>query len=232
MVRRYADTIQVADRGIADFPEAADSFRLHKSEALLAQGDTKGARAALEGTPPNNFKIIYQRFNIALYERNYAEARRAIAARLQFPNQEEISPVDVFEGFIAMAERDAEKAKAAFLAARQGYEIRVRAHPENPFFHSMPAIVDAALGDKEAALRKNREAMKFIDDPLEKNSLLIDLATIYCWTGERDRALAQIEGLAKIPNGLSYGELRLDPAWDSLRSDPRFKKIVASLKPK
>jgi hypothetical protein len=26
--------------------------------------------------------------------------------------------------------------------------------------------------------------------------------------------------------------LRLDPVWDSLRGDPRFEKIVASLAPK
>ena len=37
---------------------------------------------------------------------------------------------------------------------------------------------------------------------------------------------------AKIPNGASYGELRLDPVWDSLRGKPRFEKLVASLAPK
>jgi hypothetical protein len=29
-----------------------------------------------------------------------------------------------------------------------------------------------------------------------------------------------------------YGDLRLDPMWDSLRGDPRFEKIVTSLAPK
>jgi hypothetical protein len=36
---------------------------------------------------------------------------------------------------------------------------------------------------------------------------------------------------AKLP-GLTDGELRLGPDWDSLRGDPRFEKIVASLAPK
>ena len=30
----------------------------------------------------------------------------------------------------------------------------------------------------------------------------------------------------------TYGDLKLNPVWDSLRGDPRFEKIVASLAPK
>jgi hypothetical protein len=41
-----------------------------------------------------------------------------------------------------------------------------------------------------------------------------------------------LEYSAQIPGGVHYGDLKLDPVWDSLRGDPRFEKIVASLKPK
>jgi hypothetical protein len=34
------------------------------------------------------------------------------------------------------------------------------------------------------------------------------------------------------PYGLSYGSLKLDEVWDSLRSYPRFEKIVTALAPK
>ena len=59
-----------------------------------------------------------------------------------------------------------------------------------------------------------------------------NLAMIYAWTGERDVAIKQIELAATLPNGLHYGDLVLNPMWDSLRGDPRFEKIVASLAPK
>jgi hypothetical protein len=45
-------------------------------------------------------------------------------------------------------------------------------------------------------------------------------------------ALEQLEAVARIPGGPSYGQLRLDPMWDPLRGDPRFEEIVASLAPK
>jgi hypothetical protein len=36
----------------------------------------------------------------------------------------------------------------------------------------------------------------------------------------------------RVPNSLSYGILNLRTESDSLRADPRFEKIVASLAPK
>jgi hypothetical protein len=63
--------------------------------------------------------------------------------------------------------------------------------------------------------------------------LITNLARIYALTGEKDDlALKQLDIVSKLPYGPSYGELRLDPEWDSLRGDPRFEKIVASPAPK
>jgi hypothetical protein len=45
-------------------------------------------------------------------------------------------------------------------------------------------------------------------------------------------ALEQLAMAAQIPSGVTYGELKLYPQWDSLRDDARFQKIVASLAPK
>jgi hypothetical protein len=60
----------------------------------------------------------------------------------------------------------------------------------------------------------------------------INLAQIYAWTGEKDLATKQIEMVQRVSNRLSYGLLKLHPHWDSLRGDPRFEKIVASLAPR
>jgi hypothetical protein len=54
---------------------------------------------------------------------------------------------------------------------------------------------------------------------------------IYAWVGEKDLAIEQLAIAAQIPAGITYGELKLYPQWDSLRDDPRFQKILASLAP-
>ena len=72
--------------------------------------------------------------------------------------------------------------------------------------------------------------------PIAKDStdgpqVAFHLALIYAWTGDRDLAIEQLETVAKIPSGPTYGMLRLDPVWDSLRGNPRFEKLLASLAP-
>jgi hypothetical protein len=57
------------------------------------------------------------------------------------------------------------------------------------------------------------------------------LAEIYARLGEPDRALELLEKLVPVPNALYYGELKLEPAWDPLRSNPRFNQLLAQLAP-
>jgi hypothetical protein len=52
-------------------------------------------------------------------------------------------------------------------------------------------------------------------------------AQVRAWVGEKESALDQLLKIAKQPGGPSYGELKLDPGWHDLRTDPRFAEIVA-----
>jgi hypothetical protein len=55
---------------------------------------------------------------------------------------------------------------------------------------------------------------------------------IYAACGEKEAALQQLKTSSELPVGVTYGELRQSPDWDSLRGDPRFEQIAASLAPK
>jgi hypothetical protein len=62
---------------------------------------------------------------------------------------------------------------------------------------------------------------------------MTNLARIYALSGERDLALQQLEVLSKLPSswfGISYGDLRLNPEWDSVRDNPRFEKVLEESK--
>jgi hypothetical protein len=46
-------------------------------------------------------------------------------------------------------------------------------------------------------------------------------------TGETDQALTILEHSLNTPNGITVPILKLDPLWDSLRSDSRFQALIA-----
>ena len=53
------------------------------------------------------------------------------------------------------------------------------------------------------------------------------LAEIYVRTGEFDEAFRLLDHLLAVPShGLTVPMLKLDPAWDPLRKDPRYQTLI------
>src|SRR5216110_1089412 len=143
-------------------------------------------------------------------------------------------PLTFMEGCVARAFGDGAAARKAFTPARSEVERTVREQPDYGPPLCVLGLIDAGLGRKEEALLEGRRALELA--PMAKDSLdgvdvLYVYAVICAWTGERDLAIEQLETLAKIPAGPSYGDIRLSPNWDPLRGDLRFEKIVALLAP-
>jgi hypothetical protein len=61
--------------------------------------------------------------------------------------------------------------------------------------------------------------------------LAVDLARVYLLCGENELAIKQLESLEQVPQALTFGDLAELPDWDPLRTDPRFQKLLATLKP-
>ena len=139
------------------------------------------------------------------------------------------------EGLIGRMTKDDAKARAAFTAARAEQEQQVRAHPDDAGALSLLGSIDAALGRKEEALREGRRAVELLPvekEPTDGKRMIVGLARIAAWVGDKDLACEQLAVAIRRPSELSYGQLKLYPWWDSLRGDPCFEKIVASLAPK
>jgi tetratricopeptide (TPR) repeat protein len=142
------------------------------------------------------------------------------------------------EGLLARAMHDEARARKAFTAARLEQEELVQKQKDYGPALCVLGLIDAALGNKEAALQVGRRAMELL--PVQKDStdgqeLIAFFALIAAWASEQDLALQQLATAAPTPGATyiaSYGMLKLSPFWDPLRGDPRFEKIVASLAPK
>jgi Flp pilus assembly protein TadD len=126
--------------------------------------------------------------------------------------------------------------RSEFTAARDQLNRKVEESPDEPDLLSALGIVDAALGRKEEAIQEAKRAREMC--PISKNAeigpgLVANLAIVYAWTNEPGLAFQELTIAVNTPNTiLYYGQLKLDPAWDTLRNDPRFDKLLAELAPR
>src|SRR4029450_3598546 len=73
------------------------------------------------------------------------------------------------EGLIARMTKNEPKARAAFTAARAEQQKRADSQPDYAPAMCVLAVMDAALGRKEEALREGRRAIELL--PVEKDSI-------------------------------------------------------------
>jgi len=125
--------------------------------------------------------------------------------------------------------------ESALTAARAIFERTTREQPDYPQAWAYLGLTDAMLGRCNEAIQEGKRACEIL--PYSKDSWVGStfttyLAEIYITCGEKEAALQQLKISAELPTGVSYGELKQSPIWDSLRGDPRFEQIIASLAPK
>jgi len=243
LMRDYGNARGTIDRLVALEPSNIDHRLRRAGVEVSERADLRPVRAVLEKMVTDDRasteRIAPGRFFLALCERDPVAADRALAAITDNAfgaRQGWVGFTRAYaEGLVARIKGDDDSARAAFSAALAEQEKVVRAQPDDGGALCFLGLINAALGRKEDALSEGRRAVDLL--PVTKNAIdgvdiLYFYAVICAQTGERDTAIEQLETLAKIPAGVTYGELRLDPFWDPLRGDPRFEKIVASLAPK
>src|SRR6266496_1283363 len=179
-------------------------------------------------------------FLCALAERDWAAAEQALTALGNNPFWGDLVTLrrQFGEGLLAHAMHDEGRAQKAFAAARLEQEQIVQQQTDYGPPVCVLGLIDAALGNKEAALQEGRRAMELLPvekDAVDGQAVMAYFAIIAAWAGEKDLALQQLATAAPTYGAAiatSYGMLKLFPFWDPLRGDPRFEQIVASFAPK
>jgi serine/threonine protein kinase/tetratricopeptide (TPR) repeat protein len=240
-LRRYAEEQAVLDRALNIAPNDVGAKAARAFVEFNWKANTQPLHQLIDqirARNPSTVESIADSWLIcALAERNPATAVNALAALGENSITDQairLSP-RFAEGLIARMTKDDWRARSAFTAARMEQEKIVQAQPDYAPALCVLGLIDAGLGQKDEALREGRHAMELL--PPEKDStngthMIIYLAMIAAWVGDKDLACEQLSVAFRYPDPPSYGELKLLPYWDPLRGDARFEKIVRSLAPK
>jgi TolB-like protein/Flp pilus assembly protein TadD len=228
--RNFEAADKIFDRAIEAAPE---SFGPRAGKAKLAV-DWKGDLSVMEkeltkmpsGVDPDGL-VTFARVQLLLLQRKFSDA---LALLKQSPQDvSHYKPREFFEGAIYTFLNDKEKALSAFKRARPIAEKALRESPTDASRHVILGMILAGLGEKDEAIAEGRRAVELLpesQDALDGPKTTVALAQIYAWTGESDQALQLLDRSLSTPNGVTAPFLRLDPIWDPLRSDPRFRALI------
>ena len=239
--RRFSEMAKALDRAIVIIPHQAAARILQSLIACERIGDTRPLHDTIEAMVTADPQVAPQLaeywFRLGCWERDVSIMDKAIAVMPSEGMAVDSArfPRSWCEAVAAKERGEISLAHTKFLQARKEIAEVVRQQPSFPIMLSVLGVVDANLGRKDLAIAEGRRAVELL--PLSKDSIngaraVYFLSIIYAWTGETDLSVQQLQFAASIPSDVCYGFLLLDPAWDPLRGDPRFEKILASLAPK
>ncbi|MBA2433809.1 MAG: hypothetical protein H0V54_01755 [Chthoniobacterales bacterium] len=240
VLRLYGKNRKILDRALAIVPDDPALLVQRAAVEFDARGDIEPMREAIDAALAKDHTVgkifVDLWYQLALCRGDAENASRAVAVMKSSDAHEEGVPYPKAwcEGVIARLRNDPAAAQAAFLDARN--ELGRIVEEQGDFAEGLSALgmVNAALGDKEKAIREGSRAVELL--PASKDAivgplLLQNLALIYAWTGEKTEALRTLKKVTSMPGYLSYGLLLRHPLWSPLREEPGFQEILASLAP-
>ena len=219
-------------------------LKVDKALAVQYQkyGDKAAVWAAIAGLPASladDPVILRHSLCLAFSDRDWSKADHFLDQlksgkdAVSFAYTPTRIPIGCFALFLARLQ--GKHPGAEFDAARAELAKGVETAPDDAGLLSELAIADALLERKDGALKEARVAVEMTPvskDALDGPRFVINEAVVYAWTGQPDLAFERLAVSAKTPNGIVYGELKVDPLWDPIRQDPRYEKLLAELAPK
>jgi TolB-like protein/Flp pilus assembly protein TadD len=235
-LRNFEAAEKTIDRASAIAPDSFATAGLKAYLAIASRGDLTGAEKQISSLPADvdpNGLVTWARSWILILQRKFPEALAVVqkfsGETLALPNSTAPAPKALLEGTIHLLDGDRTKAQTEFEKARVISEQLLREAPEDPARHAQHGVILAALGRKQEAIAEGKRAVELrpeSQDAFDGPQCTAALAQIYAWTGESDEAFRLVDHLLGIPNGLTMPMLKLDPAWDPLRKDPRFQALI------
>ncbi|MGZ5005248.1 MAG: tetratricopeptide repeat protein, partial [Chthoniobacterales bacterium] len=230
----YDEAAEAFDHALEAAPGDARLIS-EKATTLQMKGDLPGAAQILDTLPTDadRGQSTPWRLNQWIDKRNYAPAIAALQnileKRADFPKSKVAETLSNL-GYVEMLNGDRDSAIRHLTEARDLIEEVRAAGGENPYdMLAFGAEIYSLLGDHATADRElERTAAALAKDALLYPQALTALARVQVEAGENDQAIETLTRVLKMncAYGATPGLLRVEPAWDPLRNDPRFQRLV------
>ena len=235
-LRRFDEARQMLDRALQIAPLNPDALDTYAVVEQMEGHLDAAARRLAQLPPDTDFagQYIFTPVDQAIYERRFPDAialiDRYIAPAGKPLLLDQTFGLAVQRGQLLAWLGRKEEAREAFTRVVQA----IKPTPDSPvpvneiFLSGMLAFAYAGLGEREAALDALRtEQAAYKNDSFDSAAAELHRAEVLAQLGDTDTAAAALPQLLQLPSGLTAALLKLDPVWDPLRGDARFKKLVS-----
>jgi TolB-like protein/Tfp pilus assembly protein PilF len=233
-LRRYADARDALRIAVSSDPTDLSAAGLLAQTFQFESGDLDASHKVLEEVPTpvaTSGALSDAWYWQHLYERDYAAALDVISKMPTSWFTDDHYPRGLYEGNVYEAQGDSARAKDAYGRAVPELENWIRDAPGDSGLHALLGLALARSDDPDRALAEAKRATTL--QPVEKNASdgpfrLVNLAMVDASLGNTDAAVGLLSRVLAMPAGLviSPALLALDPAWDRIRDDPRFKALT------
>jgi serine/threonine-protein kinase len=236
-MRRYADADRAYTSALALSRNPAGARVTLAFNTMMWKGDVAPLRTALAALSPGsnayagNVMGMYFERSLA---RDYAGAIK-IAEADNNENWDDpdniVLPRRLYIAWAAQSAGDTARATATFTEVAEHARAALVERPEDPDLHLALGFAYAGLGKKTEAIAEGERAvalMPVTKDVLTGADMLACQAQLYMRVGQHDQAITLLDRVLSMPTGgiISGASLRLDPNWDPLREEPRFKALL------
>ena len=236
--RNFEAANRTIDRALAADPKAVLLLGMKAKLAVEERGDLETAEKILTQIDaiPHSLEAHAQltdgRFSLLFFRRKFEEAAHEVESLAD-------STISGIPGALCSkytgigvakkAAHDEAGARQFFDRAKTEAEREIKQDPDDAAAHARLAEALTWLGGKEAALREIRHARELLPESKDAYGgaeIAATEAEIYAVLGDASASVPLLDELLQRPSSITVAVLKINPIWDPIRADPRFKALL------